>query len=467
MSEKKTRQEDAEKDSLVAEAAPKPVVDKSLASQADYHGANEVAAAQRGQALFTPLDITSSTKREIPGYTAFAEQYELYKVPAHHATNALGRVNDLRQSGAPRTPAEIPAKTMQNFKKIDNVSSSNDEKSKAQSANAWIKDQDDLHTSFDGYMDSRRALIAADAEWRSVQSLLRERKLKAESASKSAEAKEIDEMAETLVKITEYSAEALTITVGLEAEITEGVEETYSPAGEEGAEVNRKYKYEKAVELASKAAEKGKVGLKELFMIGMGSYEKYEKLVAEVDNLNKLAAKAEYAKEQHHIDAAWKAMNNVNIEIKGKQRSFEANRQESRYGAQAFGQAMNGRERTIMVAMMAEAYQELDLFGTSALDESKLLEKKRRPVLNWLNDNAEKYKVDREEDFNDYAQDYRRVGEAVNDSINSEDLLKTEQPKWHEAATAWAHFMTDVMGKAFNPQDADADAQQRQPKPKS
>ncbi len=465
MSDPKVRQEDAEKDNLVIDQAPKPVEDKKLARYAGYHGAYEVAAAQRGQALFTPLEISNKTARQIPGYTAFAEQYELYKVPAHHATNALGRVNDLHQSGAPRTPAEIPAKTMKNFKPVDNVSQANDEKLKSQSANQWIEQQDELHTSFDGYMDTRHHLTSAMAEWRSVQSLLRSRKLAAERDSKSAEAKEIDEMAERLVKITEFSAEALTITVGLEKEITEGVEETYTETAEaEGkevvqtAETSRKYKYEKLIEVAKKAETPGKVGLKELFMIGTGNYEKYQQLRTEIDLLTQAVTKADYLKEQHHIDAAWKNLTGVKIEVKGKQRAFEAKRSDSRNGAQAFGQAMNGREKTIMVAMMAEAYQELDLFGTRALDEANILKPKAQSVWNYLQDNVDKYKVEREDDFSDYADDYRRVGGAFVDSVKSRELFQTEQPKWHQAANAWRHFMSDVMGKQFDPQEADVDA---------
>lgn len=466
--DKPVRREDAEKDNLVVEQAPKPVEDKKLAKYAGYHGAYEIAAAERGQALFTPLQISNNTSRQIPGYTAFAEQYELYKVPAHHATLGLGRVNDLHQSGAPRTPAEIPAKTMQYFKKVDNESPSNDEKLKSQGANQWIEQQDELHSTFDGYMDARHQLTGAMAEWRSVQAGLREAKLSAEKDSKSAEAKEIDEAAETLVKITEFSAEALTITVGLEAEITEGVEETYTSTAEaEGkevvqtAEVKRKYKYEKMVEVAKKAETPGKIGLKELFMIGMGNYEKYNKLQKDIELLNQQVQKAGVAKVQNHIDAAQKNLDGFKIEVRGRQRAFEGKRMDSRNAAQAFGQAMNGREKTILVSMIAEAYQELDLFGARAVEEGKILKPKVQRVYNYLEDNVEKYKVDREEDFNEYAADYQTVGGAVVDAIKSRELFETEQPKWHQAANAWRHFLSDVMGKQFDPQAADLDAQKK------
>ncbi|MEO8846803.1 MAG: hypothetical protein ABI591_10920 [Kofleriaceae bacterium] len=40
-------------------------------------------------------------------------------------------------------------------------------------------------------------------------------------------------------------------------------------------------------------------------------------------------------------------------------------------------------------------------------------------------------------------------------------MFETEQPKWHQAAIAWRHFLSDVMGKQFDPQAADADFQNK------
>lgn len=461
----KIRQEGAEKDDLVWDQPQKPLEDKKLTKYANYHGAYEVEAAKRGKALFTPLHISDNTAKQVPGYQAFSEQYELYKVPAHHASTALGRVNDLHASGAPRTPADIPAKTMKHFQKVDNVGTSTNEKLKAQSANQWIEQQDELHSTFDGYMAGREAMSGAMSEWRSVQELLRQRRLTAQKNGAQGEKDKIDRAADTLVEITKVSAEAFTMMTALEAEFMEGVSETYTATAEieEGkviqtAEVGRKLQYEKALEVAKKAG--GQIGLKELFIIGMGDYKKYQELQRKIADLNNQIAESHWAEEQHHIAAAEQKLGNVKLEIKGRQRAFEGKRGDARNAAQAFGQATNGKEASIMVCMMAEAYQELDLFGSRAKEEADQLKPRLQPVWNWLNDHVEKYKIERRDDFSDYAEDYRTLGGAAVDSIKSRELLHTEEPKWHGAAKAWKHFLSDVMDKRFDPQEADADVQQ-------
>ncbi|MBX3155526.1 MAG: hypothetical protein KF773_05975 [Deltaproteobacteria bacterium] len=461
------RREDAEKDPLVFEQPKQPVEDKRLTRYANYHGAYEVSAAQRGHALFTPLQISPRTAQAVPGYESFREGYELYKVPVHHSSVALGRVNDLHQTGAPRTPAEIPAATMKHFRKVDNVSSSTDEKIKAQAANQWIEQQDELHTTFDGYMASRAELNGAMAAWRSVQAILRQRSLEAKKSEALADKEKIDAAAEMLVKIVEVSAEALTLTVGLEAEIMEGMSETYTATAmmEEGkaiqtAGVTRKVKHEKMLSVAKKAG--GQIGLKELFIIGMGDYEKYQRLQNQIAAFERQINAARDDEVRHHIDSAKQKLDAVKIQIKGEQRAFEGKRSDARNAAQAFGQAMNGREKTIMVTMMAEAYQELDLFGTRANDEAHKLNPKLQRVWNWLHRENERHTAMRHDPASaGSVQDFEALGGAATDVIKSRDLLGTEQPKWHQAATAWRHFLSDVMDKQFDPQAADVDAQRK------
>ena len=452
------RQEGAEKDDKVLDAPQKPIADPKLTKFAGYHGTFEANMAKFGKGALTNINgVSANGQRQIPGYGGFKEQFDIYRSPFQQSMMSLGRVNDLNQSGAPRTPKDISPDTMKFFKPIDNVSNKTDDKLKSQSANQMIEQQDELHSNFDSYMAAKHALTGTMAEWRSVKALLNQRSLAAKKADDEEAKSKIDEAADTLVEITKFSAEALTVATSLEGEIMEGVSEEYTATAEEGvqtAEVTRKYKTEKMMEVAKTAG--GKIGLKELFIIGMGDYTKYRQLQASIAKLEGQIKNEKWNQEENHIDAAKKNMDAVQIEVTGRKRAFEGKRQDSRNAAQAFGQAMNGRDKTIAVTMMAEAYQELDLFGSSALNESGALMKADRPVWNYLQDKVERFKVERNVDFDEWADDYRAIGAAHIDAVNSKAFLETEQPLWHSAATAWKHFLSDVMNKQFDPRDSDA-----------
>lgn len=460
----KIRQENAPKDELIHDKSENTREEKKLAGKAQFHGEFEVEAARNGRALFAPLKVDDRTKRTVPGLDTFSEQYSIYKIPVHHTMTSLGRINDLRSGGAPRTPAEIPAEVMRQIKPVDNVSNKQSEQVKSGSANQWIEQQGELRATFDGFLVAREELQSANAMFRSAQQIILRRQLEAKKAGNEEEKKKIDEAAETLVKITKFSAKALTFTVALEAELL-GVEEAYTATAEmdhdsgkgvQTAEVSRSYKTDKLKDLAKQAG--GEIGLKEIFIWGMGKQDEYKALETAIGDLTRQIGQSVLNQEDLQIESAWKALGNVKLAIKGTQRAFTAKRGDARNAAQHFGQALGGREKTIIIALMAEAYHELDLFGTRSLEEANQLAPKARPVHQWLNDKAERYKADRQEEFNEFAHDYQQIGSAVIDAHKSRELLQTEVPVWQRTARTWRHFLSDVMGKSFDQNETDVDA---------
>jgi hypothetical protein len=456
--EDKISREDAPQDDLVYHKADNKKERKKLAGHAGYHGDFEVDAAKHGRALFSPLAVSDEAKRTVPGLASFTELYDIYKIPVHQAQLAVGRVNDLYEAGAPRTPAEIKPGLMRYFHRVDNVSDRTSEKIKATDANQWIEQQDELNADFSSFMQAREAMQGAMAEFRSTQWILYQRKLAAKRADDEDQKEKIDQCAETLAKITEVSAEALSATSLLEGEFMD-VEETYTQTAEEGvqtAEVARKGKTEKLKEVVKAGG--GEVGLKGIFIWLTGNSAKYTQLKADIEKLNGQIRKAGVNEQNERINAAWDKLDNVKLQIKGTQRAFSAKKGDTRNAAQAFGQALGGGEKTIMVTMMASAYQEMDLFGSRAIVELNKLYPKAKSVWGYLEGTEEKARVEMEDPFPDqFAQDWQAMGNAVLDVQNSKELLENEVPKWQEAASAWRHFFSDVMGKSFDSTEADVD----------
>ncbi len=449
------KREDAPKDDLVHDAVHDKKEAKKVAAASNYHGQFEKEAFEHGRAIFQPLTMESRDIHRATGLTAFSTQYEIYKLPIHQAQRALGRVNDLRAAGAPRTPAEIDAKTAEKFKKLDTVGAQ--DAGKQATANQWIEQQEEMEGNFEEYMLARESVQAAVLEFKAAQEILRKRALEAKKAGKESEKAKIDQAADTLVEITHVAmsaGSALSMIEGGFINATAGeFEETTAWSEEAGKEVEtaklkRESPGKKAFELAKAAA--GQLSLKNIFIAAMGDSQKYLKLMQEIAKLEGQIKESEVLREDFTIDSAKLKLDNVKISVKTRQGSFESKRATNRDAAQTFGQAMGGREGTINVALMAEAYQELDLFAPRALEEANQLHGPAIQVWNWLLNHEDRYKVERSDDFSEFAHDVETLVGAVKDTEHARKMLQTEVPIWTQTAGAWKGFLTQVMGKPFD-----------------
>jgi hypothetical protein len=465
------RREDAPKDNLVRDKGHDTKENDKLTTNAGYVGGHERNDIANGGALLSPLDLKSSKIHRASGLSAFREQYEIYKLPVHHSQRALGRVNDLRDGGAPRTPAEIDPKTAGKFRELSTVDAA--DAGAQNSANQWIEQQAEMEADFNAYMTAREAVQGVTDQFRATMEILHRRRLQAEKAGKQGEKDKIDQMAKTCTQIVQTAIMAGNFMTALEGgflassaagdDYTETVVRNPDTGKDEiGHKVTRTGAAQKAYSLAKQAA--GQLTLENIFIALDGSSAKYQQLIKDIAELETKIAESDLKGENFQISGARKNLENVKISVKDKKGAFSDRRQLSRDAAQTFGQNMKGGKSTIAVALMAEAYQELDMFGGRALEEAHQLHKPAKQVITWLANHSEMVKAHRLNEYDDFADDAEKVLHAAVDTERTYPTLKTEVPIWQQTATSWKHFLSDVMGKKFDKGDEGPDSEPKRGK---
>jgi hypothetical protein len=431
---------------------------KQATRSGDHKGRFEKAEMKRGRALFQPLEVDPQTANDATYYQAFSAQYEIYKIPVHHTARSVGRVQDLVASGAPRGPAQIDAETASKLKPNDPVSEKHAPRSVA--ANQFAEQQEETQASFEEYMHARQSLQAALKDFRAAQLLLHQQALEAERTKDSEQKAKIDRAAETLVKITQVAASATGYIGAIEAALTSDEEYQDATAWDEesGKEVQtssvkKSTPAKKALAIARQHG--GKLDLKGIFIWAMGDHAEYQQLTQDIGTLTAQMKEAGLAAQTFQIQAAQHKLDDVKIAITTGQRAFSAKRGLTRDAARNFGQSLGGGQKTILISLMAEAYQELDLFGSRALEEGNEIMPAARGIHGWMERNASRYQMFRGETGDHWKRDFERIGGAVVDVYRSRDVLVEEVPLWQQTATAWRHFLTDIMGTSFKKDDKD------------
>ena len=457
------RREDAPKDNLVRDKGHDTKEHDKLTTNAGHIGAHEKQDISNGGALLQPLDLKSGKIHRATGLSAFREQYEIYKIPVHQSQRALGRVNDLRDAGAPRTPAEIDAKTAGKFRELSTTGSADG--GAQTSADQWIEQQAEMEADFNAYMTAREAVQGVTDQFRATLEILNRRGLEAKKAGLQGEKDKIDQMAKTCTQIVQTAIMAGNYMSAIESgflassaagdDYTETVVKDPETGKEEmGHKVSRTGAASKAFSLAKQAA--GQLTLENIFIALDGSSAKYQKLIKDIAELETKIAESELKGENFQISGARKNLENVKISVKDKKGAFNDRRQLSRDAAQTFGQNMKGGKSTVAVALMAEAYQELDMFGSRALEEAHQLHRPAKQVITWLANHEDMVKAHRLDEYDDFADDAEKVLHAAVDTERAYPTLKAEVPVWQQTATTWKHFLSDVMGKKFDKGDEGA-----------
>ena len=458
------RREDASQDNLVKKKGSDKQEHDQLTSRPDYVGDNERKDVERGGSLLQPLDLKSGKIHRATGLSEFREQYEIYKIPVHHSQRALGRVNDLRDAGAPRTPSEIDPKTASHFRELSttNDTKQNDDGKQQLAANAWSVQQSDMEADFNAYMHTREQVKGITDQFRAAQEILRRRRLQAEKAGKESEKEKIDQMAQTCTRIVSTAVMATNLLSTIESgflassaagdDYTETVVKNEDTGQDEmGHKVSRTSAASKAWALTKQGAEA--LTLENIFIAVGGKSKEYRQLIDDIAALQKQIGESELKGEDFQIAAAGEALKNIKVQVKDKRGAFTDKRQHARNAAQTFGQNTHGGAKAIAVTLMAEAYQELDMFGGRALEEAHQLHRPAKQVITWLANHDDMIKAHRLDEHDDFANDAEKVLHAAVDTERTYPTLKTEVPIWRETATTWKHFLTDVIGKKFDPGD--------------
>jgi hypothetical protein len=399
--------------------------------------------------------------------------YNAYTQPLRSSVRAMGRVKDISNTGAPMTPAELQAnpKMKERFRTLSLTEKSDSGSQTAYAA--WSTDMTNMRLDIKGYQAGQMQLAAATSNWDRIRALLDQQRKESERAGKQSELNEINEAAETLAKIVEVSAEALTcageVSEAMEAftALDEGAAETAmeaeaSNAGEamklSGKAANKaasaasqgsdaKGIISRAKEMAGKAGNADlSINMTNVFVLAMGDGQKKIDLENDIAKLTKQIQNLKLTQVEDDIRAGKQALDGFTMEVSVRQQKVQASRSESRKGAQVFNQSLSGADAVggEMAMLSAEAHIELGEMGQLANQERKMLVD---PHWRW----ADAYINDNHSRLDGMGEQDDRKALAMNVFQVRDQRVYFEQnlPKWRETSQQWERFLSDVGQSSF------------------
>jgi len=440
--------------------------------------------------LGAPLSIGTPLKREAPVLQRYEEGYNAYAQPLRSTLRSMGRLKDVSLTGAPLTPAEL-MKRPELAARFGHLGTQSSSVQQDQTFDTWSADQNKMKIDVQSFGAGQHQLAGVIAKYRGVQLRLKQHGVERERASKSAEKHEIDEAAETLVRIVDVSAEALAgmAEVGemLEAhsalrEVEEvesvaalpqsnnpdwahgtsadptGVEQsTKSVAQHVGSGASKTGNAIKVIKKGAKTAHNFGLSMKDVFTALIGG-EKYLKLEADIDKLDKQISKLGLDQEAQEIRAANEGLHGFVLEIAVRRDAVRGDRIASRRAARTFAHARGGGDAGVTAMYAAEAYQELAAFGT-------LAQAQRQHMVDpdWRRSDAYLHGQD--------VHHYMAIG-ALGDAQHLESNLRAvaeqrelfgrELPQWQSVAAQWSQFLGS-QGAPLIPESNDADMRSEAP----
>ncbi|HEX4455642.1 MAG TPA: hypothetical protein VH143_32500 [Kofleriaceae bacterium] len=440
----------------------------------DAVGFFQEGAADFSRYADAPLKLGSKVMADGGGRLAEYEAgYNIYAQPLRSSVRAMGRVKDVSNAGAPMTPAELQAnpKMKARFRQLSLTEHAD---SGAQTAYAaWSQEMTNFRLDIKSYQAGQMQLAAATSNWDRIQAVLKQQRKESERAGKQSELNEIDEAAETLARIVEVSAEALTaageISEAMEAStaidesaaetamepevshenegLTTTAKATNKAASAASQASDAKNIVSKVTEMAGKAGPKDlSINLQNVFVIAMGNGGKKLQLEADIEKLTKQIQNLKMTQVEDDIRAGKQALEGFNLEVSVRQQKVQTSRSESRKGAQVFNQSLTGADQVggEMAMMSAEAHIELAEMGRLADQERKILVD---PHWRW----ADAYINDNHSRLDGMGEQEDRKALAMNifQVRDQRTYFEKNLPKWQQTSQQWQRFLSEMGQSSF------------------
>jgi hypothetical protein len=420
---------------------------------AESVGEFEQGAIQAGSRLTQPLDLSDKFLTAAgPHMGSYQASYNLYTAPLRTSVRALGRVKDVQMTGAPLVPAELEQNAALSKKvKRGNAAAQN-------IYDDWSDSQSSMVSEAKNYSAGIALVRAAIDGYTAARMKLDRRAKEAELAGKSAQKAEIDRAAETLAEITKMAAVAWSGAAEIDAALAVGIdpvasEETAAKLfkandGVEHVETKSASAHanEKTQEVINRLKAHGTaaISLEDLFIVGMGKAGEYEKLERAIAKLEGQISELEFATESQEINAATSSLRAFNIDLVARSESVGKERTMSRRRAATFASALGGGEEMKFAMYAAEAYQELDLFGTIAHQQRIATVDPRKPdIVGYL----ERYSHDMER--HGFHLDRLKLSGNLTNIDNQRQFFAERLPEWQGRASAWRIFLKARMGDSL------------------
>ncbi len=428
------------------------------------------AYEQRGREaaeVLSPLSIANGPKthaaQDGSPIVNYENDYNRYLFPLKATLRAMGRLSDLNSAGAPMTPdkAARPERLSVTDKKDgDAINAFND----------WSAEQTELTMSVLSYSASDMKLLAAMTGYQGAQQKMLRMRKEAEKQGDQAKKGEIDATVDTLMQIIEVSKMALNTMAMVEGALSK----TWDPTDVDAANIGKtadeqkgiddalaagkttRSRGQKGVDAATKLAGALKVGvdraqgwlagagfgMRDLLIVATGNAAEYDRLTRNIQKLDIDIKNLGLDIELSEIKQAKEALDGFSMELGVQSKTVNAERMQARKAAASFGQQLGKGQDGVLTMYVANAYEELSMFGVQAeLQRHKLDGKVDRMDL-YLGDKSTQWYYR----GHDWVSDWQELVENVTIVKQHRDYFPSKVTEWQQRNSAWEAYLKEITG---------------------
>jgi hypothetical protein len=373
---------------------------------------------------------------------------------------SLGRVQDLLTAGAPQTPAEMSKADKQVFRTLQTNSRDSERKGDFK---AWADDMSDLNKQTDAYLGVYQRLQGALLQWRGMKELIVRKQKKAELQRDSAKLEKLEAPAKMIIAVIGAVQGGLSAYEAFRPGPVAATEPDMDLAKVEvHDDPDLRTKSQKGVATGSSVygtAKKGAgvvggamgITLEGVLQWAMGDADEIAGLKQSIARLKADIEAAGERAEDFQIDAASVSLEGTNKEARSAAIGVGAARVKAREAAEIFAGVMGGSSIDArLLALCAEAYQELRMFGEKARESYQPVAASLPAVKKLIGQPGKQFEIKHTRDMRRAAEergdlqifdnDYESLMDAAGTARTYGLLLNRELPEWTKRADAWSKF---------------------------
>lgn len=438
-----------------------------LAFKPDRSGGREMELAHEGRSALSEMSLYDTTRAEGGAkIKQFERSYAVFRLPMQMTLESLGRVQDLLTAGAPQTPDEMSKADKAVFRKLGTSSRDSERRGDFKE---WAGDMSDLNKQMDTFIGVYQRLQGALLQWRGMKELIVRKQKKAELQRDTAKLAKLEAPAKLIIAVigavqggisayesfrpspvaaTEPDMDLAKVEVDNDPDVRTGSQKGVS----KGSAV-----YGTAKKGAGVVGGATGITLEGVLQWAMGDSDEIAGLKASIERLKADIEAAGERAEEFQIDAAAVSLEGTDKETRAAAIGVGTARVEARQAAEIFAGVMGGSSIDArLLALCAEAYQELRMFGEKALEMYQPVAAVLPAVKALVNQPGKQFEIKHTRDMRRaaaergdlqiYDNDYESLMDAAGTARTYGLLLKRELPEWTKRANAWSAFFRGRTG---------------------
>ncbi|HEX6049593.1 MAG TPA: DUF4157 domain-containing protein [Gemmatimonadaceae bacterium] len=440
---------------------------RALALKPDRSDGREISLAHEGRSALGEMSLYDTTRAEGGAKVKqFERSYAVFRLPMQMTLESLGRVQDLLTAGAPQSPAEMSKADKAVFRKLGTGTRDSERKGNFKE---WASDMSDLNKQMDTYLGVYQRLQGALLQWRGMKELIVRKQKKAELQHDTAKLAKLEAPAKLIIAVigavqggisayesfrpspvaaTEPDMDLAKLEVDNDPDIRTGSQKGVSTGGAV---------YGTAKKGANVVGGATGITLEGVLQWAMGDSDEIAGLKASIQRLKADIEAAGERAEEFQIDAAAVSLEGTDKEARAAAIGVGTARVEARQAAEIFAGVMGGSSIDArLLALCAEAYQELRMFGEKALETYQPVAATLPAVKALVNQPGKQFEIKQTRNMRRAAEergdlaifdnDYESLMNAAGTARTYGLLLKRELPEWRKRADAWSAFFRGRTG---------------------